>query len=62
MAIRINPTIATTYYNRGIAYDNLGQWDKAIADYSKAIEIDPDLTKAYSNREVAFRKLRNEKR
>jgi tetratricopeptide (TPR) repeat protein len=29
------------YYNRGTAYGNLVQWDKAIADYSKAIEIDP---------------------
>ena len=25
-----------------MAYSNLGQWDRAIADYSKAIELDSE--------------------
>jgi len=56
MAIGIDPKNATAYYNRGIAYGNLGQWDKAIADYSSAIGIDPNYSKAYSDRDVAYKK------
>ncbi len=40
--------------NRGIAYVDIGQWDKAIVDYTRAIEIDPKYTDAYFNRGVAF--------
>ena len=37
---RINNTnLASIYYNRGHAYDNMGQYDKAIADYDKAIGL-----------------------
>ena len=43
--------------NRGVAYGALGQWDMAIADYSKAIEINPKYTDAYNNRGVAYYNL-----
>jgi tetratricopeptide (TPR) repeat protein len=49
--------IPTAYYNRGLAYSNLGQWDKAIADYSNAIGINPKYTDAYSNRGIAYKNL-----
>ncbi len=39
-AISINPEFADSYYNRAIAYDNLGQKDKAAADQKKACELD----------------------
>ena len=29
------------YYNRGIAYGNKGELDKAIADFTEAIRLDP---------------------
>lgn len=45
---------AIPYITRGIAYGNLGQWKKAVTDYSKAIEIDPKITDAYSNRGIAY--------
>jgi tetratricopeptide (TPR) repeat protein len=62
MSIQIDPKSAKTYYNRGIAYGTLGQWEKAIADYSSTIEIDPNYTMAYSNRDIAYRKLSEKKR
>ena len=35
----------------------IGKTDKAIADYSKAIEIDPKYAEAYCNRGVAYGKI-----
>ena len=47
-----------SYYNKGNAYANLEQYEKAIADYSKAIEIDPKYTLAYINRGLAYANLK----
>jgi tetratricopeptide (TPR) repeat protein len=33
-----------------VAYGELGQYDKAIADFTEAIRIDPDLAEDYINR------------
>ncbi len=44
---------ATAYYNRGVVKHNKDDYDGAIADYSKAIELKPDYAKAYNNRGVA---------
>jgi tetratricopeptide (TPR) repeat protein len=41
---------AIFYNNRGLAYKKQGELDKAIADYNKAIELDPQLAVAYYNR------------
>jgi lipoprotein NlpI len=41
------------YYNRGAAYQNLGQFDKALADYNTAISLDPSW-EAYNNRGLFF--------
>src|SRR6516225_4005720 len=55
------------YYNRGIEYDekrdydrgnawrNKGDLDRAIADYNEAIRLDPKDAKAYNNRGIASR-------
>jgi tetratricopeptide (TPR) repeat protein len=47
------------YYNRGKAYVDKGQYDLAISDYNKAIEIkaieiDPGYSEAYCNRGFAY--------
>ena len=52
-AICLNPRIATTYYNRGLAYANKREYDRAIQDYDRAIELDPDYA-AYNNRGSAY--------
>jgi tetratricopeptide (TPR) repeat protein len=49
-----NPNLATALMNRGVAYANLGQWEKALNDYSKAIESAPTDAETYDNRGVAY--------
>lgn len=48
--IRGDSRDALAYYKRGVAYDEKGELDSAIADYSKAIEINPLYGNAYFNR------------
>jgi tetratricopeptide (TPR) repeat protein len=45
------------YDNRGVAYGDLGQWDKTIPDFSRAIEIEPKYAKAFYDRGVAYGNL-----
>ena len=44
---------AAAYYNRSLAKDDLEDYKGAIADYTKAIEIDPNYAYAYNNRGIA---------
>ena len=55
--LRLNPDFATAYYNRGVAYKNLGKYQLAIDDYSRAIRINPDNASAYYNRGFAYMNL-----
>src|SRR5262249_50042550 len=43
-------TEPTAYVARGLIYRNLKRYDDAIADYSKAIELDPQHSYLYVNR------------
>jgi tetratricopeptide (TPR) repeat protein len=45
-----------SYYNRALIYDKKGQYDQAIADYNKAIEINPGDAMAYHNRALIYDK------
>ncbi len=45
--IRSDPSNASTYLNRGMAYERINNMHQAIADYSKAIELAPSFAKAY---------------
>lgn len=47
------------YYNRGLAYRNKKDFDRAIADYTEAIKLDPSNVMAYNNRGVAFHNKRD---
>src|SRR5208337_4309098 len=40
-AILLNPNYTEAYFNRGLAYSSLGNNDKAITDYNKAIDLNP---------------------
>ena len=34
---------ANAYFNRGSTHDSLGSYDKAIADYTRALELDREI-------------------
>lgn len=53
MAIALNPTNAAAYNNRGVAYRRQGDLTKAIADYDRAIALDPNAV-AHNNRGAAY--------
>ena len=44
------PSSASAYVERGDSYQEQGKHEEAIADYTKAIELDPNYTVAYKNR------------
>ncbi len=50
--------LAITYSNRGIAYNNMGNYDRAIADYDTAIKLNPKFANAYNNRGFAYYRKR----
>jgi tetratricopeptide (TPR) repeat protein len=43
LVIEDNPELAPAYADRGILYDRMGEHRKALADYRKAIELDPEI-------------------
>ena len=45
-ALQAKPDDAIAYYNRGATYKLKGDFDRAIADFSKAIELKPDYAAA----------------
>ena len=53
-SFRLDPKDARAYDRRGQAYGNKGDWDKAIADYSEAIQRDPKDAQVYGYRGLAY--------
>ena len=48
---------AIFFNNRGIAYGEKDEYDLAIKDFTKAIELEPDYALAYNNRCAVYRKM-----
>jgi tetratricopeptide (TPR) repeat protein len=44
------PETASSYYNRGLSRDRIGDREGALADYNCTIQLDPNYAKAYVNR------------
>lgn len=49
-ALKLDPTLAWAYENRGSLYDESAQLDAASKDFSEAIRLDPNLYHAHFNR------------
>ncbi len=50
----IKETDSVALLKQGIAFGKKGQYDRAISDFNKAIEINPRYADAYYNRGVAY--------
>jgi tetratricopeptide (TPR) repeat protein len=46
--------LAEFHFNRGLTYAGKGDFDKAAAEYCKAIQLEPSYTEAYYNRGLAY--------
>ena len=54
------PDDASAYYNGGMGiFSTLKDYEKSIADYTKAIELNADYAKAYYNRGNSFADLKD---
>lgn len=57
-----NPKFAGVFFERGQNYAALGEYDKAIADYSKVIGLNPYDADSFNNRGVACARTGNYER
>ena len=48
----MKPDNVETYIYRGLAYHHKGEYDRAIGDFTKAIELKPNYAGAYYMIEV----------
>ena len=53
-AIILNPNSFWAYKERGSAYRQLHQYDEAIKNYSKALEINPGYAQAYNGLAICY--------
>jgi Tfp pilus assembly protein PilF len=44
-ALALDPDYALGYADRGLMYSALGDTDRAVVDYEKALTLDPTLSK-----------------
>ncbi len=49
-------TEVDAHYDSGVAYYNKGQYDEAISDFTKALEINPKFAEAHYYRGIAYAK------
>ncbi len=57
-AIRRDPKHAVSYFNRGLAYEELAD-NRAVADYAKAVEIDPKLADKLKTHDRRWLRVQN---
>lgn len=56
-AIQLKPDYAEAFNNRGIAYFELGQYQRANEDYNEAIRLKPQRAESFNNRGITYIKL-----
>jgi lipoprotein NlpI len=46
--------LSRAFFNRGRAWSDKGQFERAIQDFDQAIRLDPNYADAFNNRGIAF--------
>ena len=49
-SIEVKNDFDVSYFYRAVAYQSLENWDEAMLDYTKSIQLNPKMTDAYYNR------------
>lgn len=57
--IKLFPDVSLAYYSRGLAYYKLNNYQKALEDLNKTIEIDPQYMNVYYDRGVVYQDVGN---
>ena len=57
--VQSNPNDPQAYNMRGSVFGQAGRNDEALADFNKAISLDPSYAQAYGNRGLIYRKTGN---
>lgn len=58
-AIRLDPNNVEAYYDRGLAYLDLEDFDQAIRDFTEVLRLDPNKVEAYYDRGYAYLEMGN---
>ncbi len=58
-AIKLEPSLATAWYDRAVCYLKLKNYNMAVVDLNKCIYLDTGLVPAYFNRYLAYRNTYN---
>lgn len=61
LLIELNPNNVSYYYNRGVAFFKSNNFNNALTDFNKAIEMKPDYVNAYKYRANTHGKLGDKK-
>jgi len=56
-ALRLNPRYAEAYNARGVTYNELAEYERALKDYDAALGLNPKYAEAYFNRGNAYNDL-----
>ena len=56
IAVKLTPSTASPYNNRGVSHEMRGNLDAALQDYNKALAIDPRFAVALANRGDVYAK------
>jgi len=56
-AIRLKPDYKEAFVSRGQNFENMQEFDKALADYGEVLRLDPDDARTYNNRATIYSAL-----
>lgn len=55
--LSLTQKFTNVHYNRAAIYSDMGNYAKAVTNYSKAIDLEPDFAQAYYERGMTYEKL-----